>query len=144
MQCWRCTGPLFLLVGTVLVGCLPATFVRTPAIRGRVLDADRKPVAGAVVRVRETSNGSSDVDQIMTDTEGRVSRAATSNWIIYFLSQDRWFPRYTLTASTGKSSSTPIEFKGGQVKPFGLGRSMVIDIHDLCISVTTPQPNSFP
>jgi hypothetical protein len=130
---WRYTAFLFVLAATSLVGCIPATFVRIPAVRGRIIDADGKPIADAVVTIQAISNTSFEINSITTDKAGRFSRAEASNWIIYFLPQDRWFPRYALSGSIGKRSSALIEFEGGQVKPFGIGKSKIIRICDLPI-----------
>src|SRR5688572_13427796 len=69
-----------------LVGLLAAT---TPAqedgafvIRGRVVDAAAKPVAGAMVRLLAQGFSGFDVDdKTTTDAEGRFRVAAPKHWI---------------------------------------------------------------
>lgn len=51
------------------------------AIRGRVIDADGKPAAGATVRLLAAGINKFDVDQkTTTDAEGRFTIAAPKNW----------------------------------------------------------------
>src|SRR5947208_2970487 len=81
-QCWSLVTAL--LVAAVADAKEDLTFV----IRGRVVDADAKPVPGAIVRLLAPGSGGFGVDEkTTTDAKGQFGMAAPKIWCRMDLSQ---------------------------------------------------------
>jgi hypothetical protein len=75
-QCWS------LFTGCLMAAAAPAQENGGFAIRGRVVDASAKPVAGAMVRLLAPGFNGFDVDEkTTTDAEGRFGITAPKSWI---------------------------------------------------------------
>ena len=97
---------------TTAGGCVPATYVEVPALRGRVVDAGGRPVSDAVVQVVR------DVDHTQMATfpasaDGTFCRPQQGNFTFQFAGADRVLTTYSVTAVAGSRRSPTTQVNDG-------------------------------
>jgi hypothetical protein len=63
-----------------LTGCFPATYVDVPAVKGRVVDTNSRPVVGASIRIMGTYPGRPIT--MKTDTSGGFANPGRSHFYV--------------------------------------------------------------
>lgn len=101
------------LLAALTGGCVPVTDVAVPALRGRVVDAERRPVDGAQVQVVREFGGGVVAGSVFTAPDGTFSRPAQSHVALQGLIGDRGISPYAVTATDGKRTSAAVRVYGG-------------------------------
>jgi len=73
-----------ILAGLTLLtvgGCMPATYITVPALHGRVLDANSRPISGAMVEITKEDDGHQ-VATIISGPDGRFSRPEDGHFFL--------------------------------------------------------------
>jgi hypothetical protein len=106
--------PYMLLVSLVLLvaGCVPARYVEVPALRGRVIDADGRPIRDATVNVASDA-GRNIVATMMSRIDGTFTRAEQSEFFLQFAGADHASRTYSVTASAAGRSSPATQVRSG-------------------------------
>jgi hypothetical protein len=88
----------------VVGGCIPATYIQVPALRGRVVDPDGRPVNHAAVEVAG-GDGTLVGAVVYTGPSGTFSRPEQSSFIFVIPAADMAANFYSVTATDGKRRS---------------------------------------
>jgi hypothetical protein len=95
-----------------LEGCVPATCVEVPALRGRVVGPDLHPVGGAVIRVVRDGDRI-EIGTVSTRPDGSFVRPEQAYFCIQFAGADRALTTYSVTASAGMMHSPAVHVSDG-------------------------------
>jgi protocatechuate 3,4-dioxygenase beta subunit len=129
MQCWS------LFTVWLMAATTHAQEDGAFAVRGRVVDAAAKPVAGAMVRLLAPSFSGLEVDEkTATDADGRFSIAAPKNWIRMDASQRQ---ELALLAAQG-NRITVVQFHRNSAPPKSEVELMLSNVGESKIAVLAP------
>jgi len=99
----------FLLIYLLVLavgGCVPATYVEVPALRGRVVNPGARPAGDAVVQVLRDSDHA-EVATFHTNADGTFSRPEQGRFYFQFAGADGVLTTYSVTATaSGRRSPT--------------------------------------
>lgn len=95
-----------------LAGCIPAEYVEVPALRGRVIDSDHRPVSDATLRITaRLSSYPSFVFSVRPD--GTFASPEKNQFFLFIPGEDLAWPDYSLTVVTSEGRSSPLEIPSG-------------------------------
>lgn len=93
-------------VAVATVGCVPATYVQVPALRGRVVGPHDQPIANAVVHVVRDSDDV-EVVAVPAAADGTFSRPEQGAFFFQFAGADAVVTTYSVSAAAnGRRSPT--------------------------------------
>lgn len=105
-------------VAALLAGCWPARFAEHPGVTGTVVAAvDRKPVAGASVRVITLSRDDEPPPEVVTDEQGRFRIDPFYRWGIYSFFGEGWPVQGRLEIDAAGFASGAVELNWPQTGP---------------------------
>ncbi len=122
MKCVALISLVFAI--TFLSGCMPAYFVRVPALEGRVIDVQGKPIASAMVMVQSLEDPPAEIVRLKTGADGRFFRADEGSWGVLIAGMDFINEAYRIKATSGDRTSADRDFSGGWAKILGIGDSV--------------------
>jgi len=117
-------------------GCMPAVVTTVPALSGRVVNSQGRPVSGATIEVSEKpgSQGRARVGSrtFTADAEGRIERPEERKWMLHMIPGDVYGPTLQVKATANGVESVPREVSVAPgVRLFGLGSPQRVDVGEL-------------
>lgn len=109
LQIWKALLPIALIT---LAGCIPAEFVEVPALRGRVVDSDHRPVPNATLRITARSGAYPSLC-FSARPDGTFASSEQSRFCLIVPGVDVAWPDYSLSVFSSTGQSSPIEIPSG-------------------------------
>ena len=137
-----------MLIGAALVvglgGCVPARMTEVPAVAGRVVGIDGRPVPGATVSVARkpgTSGTPFGPFELVSGADGTFAFDGRSRWILWIMVADPFMETVVVEARAGGGRSAPREITySSEVVTLGLGKQPRHDVGDLNVPVYATRP----